>query len=174
MTVFLSVVVLTVGAAVFFSQFHPGGFGAPLVEGLPRIPKAQGYGATVAQVLDVEVLARPDPSWPPLSFGFQKPHTYWTRVRVKASAGAGAPPAGTELGLSSRYSPDRFLVCLDATGAHIDGYQLEASGLVRLVGDASPSAQHVPYDPTEPMTVAEAFTKLLGAPGSTIPTKFRP
>lgn len=163
-----------VGAVVFFSQFHPGRFGAPLVEGLPRVPAGETRGGVVTQVLDVEVVARPDPSWPPLSFGFQKPLMYWTRVRVKASAGQGAPAAGTELGLASRYAPDRFLVCLDATGAHIDGYVLESSGLVRLVGDASPAAQHVPYDATEPMPVQEAFTTLLGKPGSTIPTKFRP
>lgn len=173
MTVFL-LVVCTAGAVVFFSQFHPGRFGAPLVEGLPRIPAAETRGAIITQVLDVEVVARPDPSWPPLSFGFQKPHTYWTRVRVKASAGQGAPPPGTELGLASRRAPDRFLVCVDASGAHIDGYVLEPSGLVRLVADASAAAKHVPYDATEPMPVAEAFTKLLGSPGSTIPTKFRP
>ncbi len=173
MTVVL-LVVCAAGAVVFFSQFHPGRFGAPLVEGLTRVPAGETRGVVVTQVLDVEVVARPDPSWPPLSFGFQKPHTYWTRVRVKASAGQGAPPPGTELGLESRDAPDRFLVCLDATGAHIDGYVLETSGLVRLVGDASPAAQHVPYDATEPMPVQEAFTKLLGNPGSTIPTKFRP
>ena len=173
MTVLL-LVLCAAGAVVFFSQFHPGRFGAPLVEGLTRIPAAETRGGLVTQVLDVEVVTRPDPSWPPLSFGFQKPHTYWTRVRVKASAGQGAPPPGTELGLASRYAPDRFLVCLDATGGHIDGYVLEASGLVRLVGDASPSAKAVPYDATEPMPVQEAFTKLLGKPGSTIPTKFRP
>jgi hypothetical protein len=165
---------VAVGLVVFLSTFHPGGFGAPLVEGLPRVPRAPAAGAPVAQVLDVEVVASPDPGWPIMTFSFQAPRVYWSRVKVRASAGVGAPPVGAEMGLESKGATTRFLVCLDAEGRHLDGYALDADGRVRLVGEASPDEPIAPYRPTEPMPVAEAMERLLGRPGSTIPTKFRP
>ncbi len=175
---------LVVGAVVVVLGLlfvDPDRSGAPLVEGLPRVPRGQAVRSElVTQAALVEVVSAPSGRWPVMrvSLGFWRNDAgpRWARVKVLEVAGQGPLVAGAEVGLTHGRLEvgQRFALSLNARGEAVDGYLAEADGRVRLVADDSSAAPVAPYLPTEPLPVAEALGRLVGAPPSTIPTKFRP
>jgi len=175
----LAVLGLAVFGLVFFDPEH---LGAPLVEGLPRVPRGTPLKTEpVAQAGFLEVVSAPSGRYPLVqvslgSFGRNFGEPKWARVKVLDAAGQGPLLVGAEVGLGhgKLEAGQRFVACLNARGEVVDGYPADADGKVRLISDDSASAKAVPYDATEPMTPAEALLELVGKPPSTTPTKFRP
>lgn len=161
--------------------FDPELGGEPLVKDLARVPRGTPSAAeVVAQAALVEVLAAPSGRWPVmhLSLGFWRNDAgpRWARIRVLEAAGEGPLRTGGEYGLAhSRLEPgQRFILCLNERGQAVDGYLTEADGRVRLIADDPSDPPAVPFATTPPLAPDEAFSRLLGKPPATTPTKFRP